>query len=62
MLDPILFLRLLGVVEAVGGAYQIPGDAADALELNALSDFASGYNSFDGHDAALLYYHSNFYF
>ena len=31
MLDPVLFLRPLGVVEPVGGAHQVAGDAADAL-------------------------------
>ena len=34
MLDAVVLLGALGVVEAVERAYQIPGDAADAVELH----------------------------
>lgn len=38
MLHAILFLGALGIVEAVEGAHEVAGNAADALELDACTD------------------------
>lgn len=37
VLDSVAFLRTFCVVEAVYGAYQITGDAADTLKFNAFA-------------------------
>ena len=44
MLDPLTYFALLGIVEAVQGAYQIAGDPSDSFKrfLGALPPPAAG--------------------